>query len=289
MSSIKKTGIFSFFSGAGFLDLGFELSGKFDTVFVNEYHKAFMDVYKYSREKMGISLPEYGCHVNDIYHFSSDSGIAQLKSDVKKAKQDYRFIGFIGGPPCPDFSVAGKNKGRHGDTGKLSSTYIDLVISIKPDFFLFENVKGLYRTAKHREFFEELKVKLDKSGYCLTEKLINALEYGAPQTRERIILIGFRKNLLKTPKSKNLPNFNWKSHTMFDMQEIASNNWATQNEFSENSILHFNNAKFEELTVEHWFKKNDVEEHPNSKNYFTPRAGLSKFEIIPEGDDRDRK
>jgi len=144
MIQTNKSGIFSFFSGAGFLDLGFELSNKFDTVFVNEFHKAFMDTYKYSREKMNIPLPKYGCHVNDISHFSTDEGLKQLVSDVKEAKKEYEFVGFIGGPPCPDFSVAGKNKGRHGDNGKLSSTYIDLIIRIKPDFFLFENVKGLY-------------------------------------------------------------------------------------------------------------------------------------------------
>ncbi|WP_200850688.1 DNA cytosine methyltransferase, partial [Klebsiella pneumoniae] len=69
-------------------------------------------------------------------------------------------IGFIGGPPCPDFSVAGKNKGRDGENGKLSQSYIDIIVEMKPDFFLFENVKGLYRTLKHREFFEHLKEQL---------------------------------------------------------------------------------------------------------------------------------
>lgn len=73
-------------------------------------------------------------------------------------KNEGRLTGFIGGPPCPDFSVAGKNKGRDGENGRLSQSYIDIILEMKPDFFLFENVKGLYRTSKHREFFDHLKL-----------------------------------------------------------------------------------------------------------------------------------
>lgn len=62
----NKINIFSFFSGAVFIDLGFELEGHFDIVYVNEFHKAFDDIYKHSREKMGLPLPKYGHHVEDI-------------------------------------------------------------------------------------------------------------------------------------------------------------------------------------------------------------------------------
>ena len=62
--------IFSFFSGAGFLDLGFELQGNFNVVFVNEFHKAFNDVYQYARQQMGIAQPIYGHHVEDITEYT---------------------------------------------------------------------------------------------------------------------------------------------------------------------------------------------------------------------------
>ena len=55
---------------------------------------------------------------------------------------------------------------------------------MKSDFFLFENVKGLWRTKRHREFFDELKEMLNQAGYITTERLTNALEYGAPQDRD---------------------------------------------------------------------------------------------------------
>jgi len=110
---------------------------------------------------------------------------------MKDGRKGGALVGFVGGPPCPDFSIGGKNRGRHGDNGKLSRVYVDLICHHKPDFFLFENVKGLWSTKRHREFYSELKDSLRTSGYRLTERLINSLEYGVPQDRERIILLGF--------------------------------------------------------------------------------------------------
>ena len=153
-----KLKIFSFFSGSGFLDLGFETNG-YDVEFVNEFHPAFMKAYQYSRERMGLRKPKYGYFCGDINCFLEDRA-EKLKAWVADARSDGSLVGFIGGPPCPDFSIAGKNKGRDGDNGKLSLSYVNLIISVKPDFFLFENVKGLWKTARHREFFEELKEKL---------------------------------------------------------------------------------------------------------------------------------
>lgn len=114
---------------------------------------------------------------NEISAVNTMQRLANLVEESKR----HELTGFIGGPPCPDFSVAGRNKGKDGDNGKLSQTYADLICNIHPDFFLFENVKGLYRTARHREFFEHLKQQFRNNGYSLTERLINSLEYGAPQ------------------------------------------------------------------------------------------------------------
>jgi DNA (cytosine-5)-methyltransferase 1 len=58
--------IFSFFAGAGFLDLGFELEGHYDIVFVNEFHRAFNDVYQYARHNMHLPEPIYGHHIENI-------------------------------------------------------------------------------------------------------------------------------------------------------------------------------------------------------------------------------
>lgn len=283
-----KAGIFSFFSGAGFLDLGFEKTNGYEILFVNEYHKPFMDAYRHSRRKMKIDEPLFGYDLSSIVDFSAGIKKYMLNDYLIEARKKYDSVGFIGGPPCPDFSVAGKNKGSEGDNGRLSEIYFDLIQENKPDFFLFENVKGLYRTKKHRDFFETQKLKLKESGYILTEKLINAIEYGAPQDRERIILIGFHENRhdnLHVDVNGDLIGFNWNSRILKKSSDIFSLSWPKIDSFIENSNLKKPANIQDELTVQFWFDKNNVGNHPNSVHFFTPRAGLSKFKSIPEGDD----
>lgn len=286
----NKIGIFSFFAGAGFLDLGFEKTDHFETLFMNEYHKAFAEIYTASRKKLHITPPIFGCQVADITENLTSLNSNRLAENLKEAKKDHDIVGFIGGPPCPDFSIGGKNRGQSGENGKLSGTYVELICRNKPDFFLFENVKGLYRTAKHREFFEIMKLKLISAGYFITEKLINAIEFGAPQDRDRIILIGFQRNVLgdlgfTLNGSSIIKNFNWEKNTLYKADEVFNLNWPTLEGFKPNSKTKSPPNIPLELTVEYWFNKNKVEKHPNAEHYFTPRAGLSKFEVIEEGDD----
>lgn len=285
-----KIGIFSFFAGAGFLDLGFERTNHFETLFVNEYHKPFAKIHIEARKKLGIEPPQFGYQVGDITENLNNLNSIWLLDNIKDARKTHELIGFIGGPPCPDFSVAGKNRGQNGENGKLTGTYIELICRAKPDFFLFENVKGLYRTTKHRAFFETIKTKLIKEGYCITEKLINAIEYGAPQDRERIILIGFQRNVLgdlgfKLNSSPLINNFNWNKNTLYKADEVLNLNWPRLERFAKDSEKNCPKNIPVELTVEYWFNKNDVYNHLNAKHYFTPRAGLEKFKIIEEGDD----
>lgn len=285
-----KIGIFSFFAGAGFLDLGFETTQGFETVFVNEYHKPFMEVYKASRKVLKIKQPIFGHSTDDICSFLENEKAETLRKNIQESKKNFDLVGFIGGPPCPDFSVGGKNKGIAGENGKLSGTYIELIVRNQPDFFLFENVKGLYRTKKHRAFFDEVKLKLISNGYYLTEKLINAIEFGAPQDRERIILIGFKRSVLtdlgmELNGSPILKSFDWKAKTLYTAKDILAKDWPKQETFTVDGERPIPKGIDKKLTVQHWFDKNDVENHPNAEHYFQPRAGLSKFLSIQEGDD----
>jgi DNA (cytosine-5)-methyltransferase 1 len=272
-----KPHIFSFFAGAGFLDLGFEDEG-FETVFANEIYPAFARAYEHSRNVRGLPPLRYGLLVDSIEAMTSPNNLRDLKQNVKKSRSLGALVGFIGGPPCPDFSIAGKNQGSQGENGKLSKTFIDLIITVKPDFFLFENVKGLYRTKKHREFFESIKMLLEKAGYALEEKLINSLEYGAPQDRERIILLGIRK----AGVTNFLEESDWAKETCFSVKQIKEMNWPDQSPIG--LTLQKPKDIDETLTVQYWFRKNRVEEHPNQKHAFTPRAGLARFESVFEGD-----
>lgn len=286
-------GLFSFFAGAGFLDLGFEMTGHFKTLFVNEFKPAFNRIYRYARNNMGIEVPVFGHHIGDIAEWLDDKQKNKtLHRYLKTAKESgIDLTGFIGGPPCPDFSVAGKNKGKEGDNGKLSQTYIDLICDILPDFFVFENVKGLYRTAKHREFFEVLKNQLRQAGYVMTEQLINSIEFAAPQDRDRIILIGFRKKLARELKIKAkdgvITNFDWDKNKQYS-REVFNLNWPTTSPYRENTPTEAPDGIIKELTVQYWWEKNDVANHPNSNMYFHPRAGLHRFQTKDEGDNEKK-
>lgn len=279
---MDKISIFSFFSGAGFLDLGFEKTGHYEVVYVNEFHKTFNDVYQYARKKMNIPLPKYGNHVGNILDLLDEKQLVELKNMIKESKNEH-ITGIIGGPPCPDFSVAGKNKGKDGDNGKLSGTYVSLICKTKPNFFLFENVKGLYRTTKHRIFFESLKQQLIDAGYLLTEQLINAIEFGAPQNRERIILIGFHKSLIKN----GLSDFNWEKYKIYS-KNVLNLPWPSCTPYQENSYIPMPPEIPKELTIQYWWDQNDVENHLNSAMFFQPKAGISRFQTIDEGDDKKK-
>lgn len=282
--------IFSFFSGAGFLDLGFELQGNYNIVFVNEFHKAFNRVYQYARQHMGLPTPKYGHHVEDITEYldgKHDEKLQRLLGWVEESKQE-DITGFIGGPPCPDFSVAGKNRGKEGENGKLSGTYANLICKALPDFFVFENVKGLYRTARHRHFFEELKVLFRESGYSLTEQLVNSLEYGAPQDRDRIILIGIQEKVIErlnlTSYDGTLIKFPWESHKLYKLDDVKKLPWPDKSPYNKGIPTSIPDGLIKELTVEYWWEKNDVVNHPNANMYFQPRAGIVRFETKDEGD-----
>ena len=283
--------LFSFFSGAGFLDLGFEMTGHYNVVYVNEFHKAFNDTYKYAHEHMSILPPKYGHHVEDISVLLENENLEELIKQIEESKEE-ALTGIIGGPPCPDFSIAGKNRGKDGDNGKLSGIYAKIICGTQPDFFLFENVKGLYRTAKHRAFFEHLKNQFIENGFCLTEQLINALEFGVPQDRERIILIGIRKDIVKKLNLKtegnNLADFPWNEYKTYNIEDIKQAHWPTNDPYKEHSCLPIPDGIIEGLTVQYWWDKNDVTNHPNANMYFKPKAGLTRFQSTNEGDDKKK-
>lgn len=281
-------GLFSFFTGAGFLDLGFEAAG-FVPLMSNEIDPSFSRVYSYSRERMGVPPPRFGLHTGDVCAYLDDQSQAdELAGMIARARRECSLIGFIGGPPCPDFSVAGKQAGSTGKHGRLSQIYIELICRNKPDFFVFENVKGLWKTAKHRAFFDSIVKQVIDDGYAVSYRLINALEYGVAQDRERIILAGIRKNLCEghvDSRSGMIRDFPWDDFILHDMGEIRGAHWPSTDEFREDGVLAQPDGIIGELSVEHWFRRNDVDNHPNAGDFFTPRAGLAKMQTFQEGDD----
>ncbi|MBD8998549.1 MAG: DNA cytosine methyltransferase, partial [Prevotella sp.] len=140
----------------------------------------------------------------------------------------------------------------------------------------------------HREFFEELKMQFREHGYSMTEQLVNALEYGAPQDRDRIILIGFHHTVIERlhlPEADGkLLDFPWEAHKRFNLQTVKSLPWPTKTPYHENVKTEMPQGIIEDLTVLHWWKQNHIDTHPNKDMFFQPRAGLVRFQTKDEGD-----
>ena len=270
--------VFSFFSGLGFLDLGFENAG-FNIAFVNEYNETFLRAYQYARRHRDFT-PEFGYSHDDVRAFLSDE-----KWEDTFPQYDHRgdrLIGFIGGPPCPDFSAAGTNAGEKGLNGQLTTVYVQLIEKRRPDFFVLENVKGLYQTKKHHEYYERIKRRLYRSGYSLFDSIENALLYGVPQFRDRLILIGFKRERF----GRNL-QYVFGGRRLYTMDIIKRTQWPTVTPFQQNGRLEQPRGIIQELTVQHWFEINRVEEHPNACDCFAVKME-DKFLTIPEGESRGK-
>ena len=284
----KHVGLFSFFTGAGFLDLGFESVG-FRTYMANELDRNFSEVYRFSRRKMRKSLPVFGLQEGDVCSYLAGNPNAELLTQkIADARREVDLVGFIGGPPCPDFSVAGKQAGAKGKHGRLSQVYIDMICEQNPDFFVFENVKGLLSTAKHRAFFNQIIRAVHKHGYATTYRLINALEYGAAQDRERVILVGIKLPICSKHvdgKTGEILDFPWDDFVEYPMEKVRKVKWPTTNAFREDGKLEAPKGIIKPLCIQYWFEKNDVENHANADDYFLPRAGLRKMQTFAEGDD----
>ncbi len=186
----------SFFTGGGFLDMGFACAG-FATVWTNENNNVFADMYESAVPPLSKALK----NKNLLERISDRRSVDAIKADeiISMAFPAGRpgFFGIIGGPPCPDFANGGKQRGHKGDHGRLSKTFIDHICAIKPSFFVFENVHGLLRTEKHRAFLEKLERQLRDARYCIDKAVLNSLDFGLAQDRERVFLIGIDEDMLK--------------------------------------------------------------------------------------------
>jgi len=102
----------------------------------------------------------------------------------------------VGGSPCQSFSTVGKQKGLDDNRGQLIDHFIRIVTECRPKFFLFENVKGLTTHNKGNTFKTVLKEFEDRIGYHLQYAVLNAKDYGVPQSRQRLFLLGKRPDVV---------------------------------------------------------------------------------------------
>lgn len=169
---MKKINIATVFSGIGAIEHALQrLQIDHNIVFA-------CDIDKYCKQTY---FANYKINENQWYN-----DIKVLDGNKYKNKIDL----FVGGSPCQSFSMVGKRKGLEDDRGNLFFEFARLVDEIKPKIFIFENVKGLlsHNSGKTWETIEET---IKGLGYTYYKQVLNSRDYGIPQNRERLFVIGF--------------------------------------------------------------------------------------------------
>jgi DNA (cytosine-5)-methyltransferase 1 len=171
----RKESVLDLFSGTGGLALGFEAAG-FET--------------------LGIEMDK------DCVATYSNNLIGKAEQRLLTIDTEYPTVDIIiGGPPCQPFSVRGRQDGLN-DTRNGFPAFIAAVERAQPEIWMFENVRGLMY--KNKIYLSQILSQLADLGYHVTYRLLNASHYGVPQTRERVVAVGTRKNHYQFPKRSGI-------------------------------------------------------------------------------------
>ena len=163
------------FAGAGGMSLGFD-KAEFENILAVEYDKCFAETYSFN-------FPKHNLKVADIKNISNE--------EIKKIVRNNKIDVIIGGPPCQGFSIAGKI-GRNfidDERNQLFKEFVRFVEVIKPRIFVMENVAAL-KTHNKGKTIEEIVKEFERVGYTVKYDVLNAVNYGVPQQRRRIFVIG---------------------------------------------------------------------------------------------------
>lgn len=172
---MKKYTYIDLFAGAGGMSLGFDNAG-FKNLLSVEFNKDFAETYKKN-------FPRHNLIVDDIKNVTEK----QIYDIIKSEKVDV----IIGGPPCQGFSIAG-NIGRNfidDNRNRLFKEFVRFVKIIKPRMFVLENVAAMERHNKGKTI-KEIVSSFKEIGYDIKYKVLNAVNYGVPQERRRIFIVG---------------------------------------------------------------------------------------------------
>ena len=190
-----KWNLLSLFSGCGGLDLGFELAGLKAVMGEKVMEEAFRVFQKNINNNVFNTI-----FVNDIFTearetYAGNAGkyIYMDKSDIRKIKQFPKADIVLGGFPCPGFSEAGPRL-LDDKRNFLYLHFIRCLMQSKPKLFVAENVKGMTTLGKG-EVFKQIVEDFAAAGYTIYHKLLSSEEYGVPQIRERVILVGVRNDI----------------------------------------------------------------------------------------------
>ncbi len=287
MNKSKKKAIplLSFFSGGGFMDMGFIKAG-FEVAWTNEFDPTFAELYgqgvsswKKSRSSEKNENEEGISNQNSIKEITANQIIKEAFDGKKPAK-----FGIIGGPPCQDFSINGNLNGFKGEKGTLTDAYLYKVLELQPSFFVMENVTGLIKVKKNaRHFFELLKVMEDD--YLIDWDVLDSLEFGVPQSRERIFVVGISKKQYEI-ESANLETkghwFPFHENAKFVNPKISFK-WPQAVQYG-SLIVKDANIPYELCLDSCLIKPEEEHAIPNAGEYFNLKGDVARFSLIKEGE-----
>lgn len=202
---------FDLFAGAGGLSLGLEAAG-FQTIYALEEDRWAAETYRQNR-------PTVQLEIDDIRNITAEQlhNLAKLKPDL-----------LAGGPPCQGFSHANSsNRDSKDPRNSLFREFVRFAQAVKPKICLIENVPGLLKTrlADGSLAISAIKEALAEAGYRASWKLLNAADFGVPQYRERLFIVGIRSDLaasdLTWPNGTHRPTERENQIEMFGFQQQA--------------------------------------------------------------------
>ena len=185
---MKNYKVISLFSGCGGLDLGFHG----DFIYLNKYYEKLPFKFLF-----GNDIDAFACNTFKE-NLNSKIFCLDINKLIEKVKIPHADI-ILGGFPCQDFSHAGKRLGLNTKRGNLYKSMCQIIEVSQPKMFLAENVKGIL-TINNGSVIKTIINDLQKLNYNVSYKLFNFSDYGVPQNRERVIIIG---------TNKSYPNFNF--------------------------------------------------------------------------------
>lgn len=198
--------VLSFYSGGGFLDMGFEMAG-FQSVWTNEFDEVFSKLHSAGitswRKSRGNGLKAEIFNTKSILDITSSDIVTEA---FPKGKPEN--FGIIGGPPCQDFSINGRGDGFKGTRGELTVVLFDKILELNPTFFVMENVTGLIKRKATKAYLRKLLSRIEKE-YYVDYQTLNALDFGVPQFRERIFFVGIRKSHISKEIIEQCPFGKW--------------------------------------------------------------------------------
>ncbi|MBR5485409.1 MAG: DNA cytosine methyltransferase [Oscillospiraceae bacterium] len=174
--------IMDLFAGVGGLSYGFSKLPEFNIIAANEIEKDISIAYTLNHPEVKM----LNCDITDITREILDEVLEGKKIDI-----------VVGGPPCQSYSTLGKR--QIDDRANLFMQYKRILEILQPRAFVFENVVGILSMDKGR-LFKQIQAEFENLGYFLKYKVLNAVDYGVPQQRERVILVGIKgKNNYEYP------------------------------------------------------------------------------------------